>query len=68
MNPARKRIEDAIEGLIEALDEIDGDFDLEDDPIEEQHDAEADLTWTTAPIPTFYVIAENARRRASQRR
>lgn len=60
----RQRIELTVDSLIAFLDEIDGDPDLESDPPEEQHDAEAELTWTVVPVPTFYVIAENARRRA----
>lgn len=36
----REQIERVIERLIELLDAIDGDADLEDEPLEEQHDAE----------------------------
>ena len=64
----RHRIGVTVDRLIAILDEIDGDPDLEPEPTEEQHDAEAELTWTTAPIPMFYVIAENARRRAKSQR
>lgn len=44
----RAKIEDAIEILIEILDLADDDADLEPDEPEEQHDAEADLTWSSA--------------------
>lgn len=45
----RSAIEDAIEVLIEILDLADDDADLEPDEPEEQHDAEADLTWSSPP-------------------
>lgn len=45
----RSAIEDAIEVLIEILDLADDDADLEPDEPEEQHDAEADLTWSCPP-------------------
>ena len=60
----RQQIEDAIERLINLLDDIDGDPDFEAESLEEQHDREADLTWTSDEIPRFYVIAERARRKA----
>lgn len=63
----RRRIELAIEFLIEALDQRDGDPDLEPDPFEEEHNAEADLTWTTENVPPFYIMAERARCRAKSR-
>lgn len=43
MNPNRALIEHAIERLIALLDEDVGDPDLEPDPLEEQHDVEADI-------------------------
>ena len=43
----RIKIEDAIETLIMMLDLADDDADLEPDDLEEQHDAEADLTWSS---------------------
>lgn len=60
----RNRVELAIECLIGLLDDLDGDPDFEEESVEEQHDAEADLTWISSDIPPFYVIAERARRRA----
>ena len=36
----RRRIEATIEHLIGVLDEMDGDSDLEPEPVEEQHDSE----------------------------
>lgn len=64
MKRTRGDVEDAIEQLIELLDAFDGDPDSEAEPFEEQHDAEAELTWTSGDIPPFYVIAERARRRS----
>jgi hypothetical protein len=46
----RRLLEGAIERLIELLDDVDGDPDLEPDPIEEQHDAEA-VPATEKPSP-----------------
>jgi len=40
-----------IDRLITLLDQLDGDPDFEPDPIEEQHDAEADLTWHSGYAP-----------------
>jgi|GEM_PF-1797171 len=53
-----------IERLIDMLDQMDEDPDLEPEPLEEQHDAEADLTWTNGYAPDWFVIAERSRRRA----
>jgi hypothetical protein len=53
-----------IERLIDMLDQCDDDPDLEDEPPEEQHDAEADLTWTNGYAPDWFVIAERSRRKA----
>jgi hypothetical protein len=64
MKIGRRDIEDAIEDLIDLLDDIDGDPDVEPEPLEEQHDCEAEFTWTSDEIPRFYVIAERARRKA----
>lgn len=46
----RIKIEDAIEVLIEILDLATDDADLEPDEPEEQHDAEADLTWSCPAV------------------
>ncbi|MES0040000.1 hypothetical protein [Mesorhizobium sp. M0091] len=51
----RRRVEATIEHMIGLLDEMDGDPDLEAEPVEEQHDREA--TGFT------YFLAERARRR-----
>ncbi len=39
----RQRVERTIEHMIEMLDDLDGDPDLEAEPVEEQHDREIDL-------------------------
>lgn len=59
----REAIAAEIERLIDLLDCMDGDPDLEPDPVEEQHDAEADLTWINGMAPGWFVIAESARRK-----
>jgi hypothetical protein len=51
----RRRVEATIEHMIGLLDEMDGDPDLEPEPVEEQHDREA-ASFT-------YVLAERARHR-----
>ncbi len=53
-----------IERLIDMLDQLEDDPDLEIEPAEEQHDAEADLTWTNGYAPDWFVIAERSRRKA----
>ncbi|MFD1791493.1 hypothetical protein ACFSE0_07560 [Ochrobactrum teleogrylli] len=53
-----------IERLIDMLDQLDDDPDLELEPPEEQHDAEADLTWTNGYAPDWFVISERAKRKA----
>jgi hypothetical protein len=65
----RRLLEGAIECLIELLDDVDGDPDLEPEPIEEQHDAEA-VPVTVKPVPRAspgFVIAERALRQPKQR-
>ncbi len=44
MKPDRLSIAAEIERLIDMLDQLEDDPDLEIEPAEEQHDAEADLT------------------------
>lgn len=68
MIPTRAEIEAEIERLIAIIDTMDGDPDFEPEPLEEQHDAEADLTWKSDTAPLCYVIAERARRKAVQKR
>jgi hypothetical protein len=63
----RQLLEGAIERLIELLDDVDGDPDLEEDPIEEQHDAEAELSWASGTAPEWFVVAERARRKLPHR-
>lgn len=63
MKTRREQMEDLIEYLIMHLDDIDGDPDFEPDPLEEQHDAEAELTWSSGMAPDWFVIAEQARRK-----
>ncbi|PSJ53651.1 hypothetical protein [Pseudaminobacter soli (ex Li et al. 2025)] len=67
MKVARAAIEAEIERLLCLLDNMDGDPDLEPDPLEEQHDAEAELTWNSGLAPDWFVIAERARQKAPQR-
>lgn len=64
MSFKRQLLEGAVERLIDILDKMDGDADFEPEPLEEQHDAEADVTWSNGAVPTFYIIAEKARRKA----
>lgn len=61
MIPIRALIEAEIERLIALLDVLDGDPDFEPEPVEEQHDAEADISWCSGIAPTWFVIAERAR-------
>lgn len=66
MSFKRQLLEGAIERLIDLLDEMDGDSDFEPEPLEEQHDAEADVTWVSGIAPNWFVIAERARRKSPQ--
>lgn len=68
MKVERAAIEAEIERLLCILDNMDGDSDLEPEPGEEQHDAEAELTWTSGLAPEWFVIAERARRKTPGRR
>lgn len=68
MKMDRAAIEAEIERLICLLDKMDVDSDLEPEPLEEQHDAEADLTWTSGIAPGWFIIAESARRKTRRRR
>lgn len=63
MIPTRAEIETEVERLIAILDAMDGDPDFEPDPLEEQHDTEADLTWNSGLAPAWYVVAESARKK-----
>lgn len=60
----RRRVEATIEHLIAMLDEIDGDPDLETDPVEDQHDREADPAEQGIgdKAALAFVIAEMSRR------
>lgn len=64
MTPTRALIEAEIDRLIGLLDVLDGDPDFEQDPVEEQHDVEADVSWCSGIAPTWFVIAERARTKA----
>ncbi len=64
MKPDRYSIAAEIERLIDMLDQYEDDPDLEPEPPEEQHDAEADLTWANDYAPDWFVIAERSRRKA----
>ncbi|MDH0125772.1 hypothetical protein N7376_17355 [Brucella intermedia GD04153] len=64
MKPDRLSIAAEIERLIDMLDQMDDDPDLELEPLEEQYDTEADLTWTNGYAPDWFVIAERSRRKA----
>ncbi|PSJ50339.1 hypothetical protein [Pseudaminobacter soli (ex Li et al. 2025)] len=67
MKVGRAAIEAEIERLLCILDSMDGDADLEPEAVEEQHDAEAELTWNSGLAPEWFVIAERARQKAPQR-
>ncbi|MGO4562297.1 hypothetical protein [Rhizobiales bacterium 3FA27D7] len=66
----RLRIEFTVERLITLLDEIDRDPDLEPEPIEEQHDREADPAedGIADKAAMKFVIAETSRRKRKSRR
>lgn len=66
MIPTRALIEDEIDRLIALLDALDGDPDFEREPVEEQHDAEADISWCSGIAPTWFIIAERARSKAKR--
>jgi hypothetical protein len=61
----RKRIERTIEHMIQTLDEMDGDPDLETEPIEEQHDCEADPAedGLADQASAAFILAETDRQR-----
>lgn len=61
---SRAKIEALIESLLTILDIMDGDPDFEGEPLEEQHDAEANISWNTEVSPYWFVIAEQARKKA----
>jgi len=61
---SRAKIETLIESLLTILDIMDGDPDFEREPLEEQHDTEADISWNTEVSPYWFVIAEQARKKA----
>ncbi|MBD0416128.1 hypothetical protein [Oryzicola mucosus] len=63
MNLKRAAIEAEIERLLTILDGFDGDPDLEEEPFEEQHDQEAEVSWTSGIAPEWFVLAENGRRK-----
>lgn len=62
---SRRRVEDAIDTLIDLLDHFDGDADLEPDPDEEQHDRETDAAedGVADGAALRYIVAEMARRK-----
>ena len=60
----RALIERAVEALVDLLDHLDGDPDFEADPMDEQHDVEADLTWASQGAPPWFHWAETARQKA----
>lgn len=68
MIPTRAEIEAEVERLLTILDQMDGDPDFEGEPIEEQHDREADISWNTEVSPYWFVIAEQARKKARKLR
>jgi hypothetical protein len=65
MSLLRRRLEETIEDLIIFLDEVDGDPDLEPEPVEDQFDTEADPAENgIADLAALkFVIAEMAKRR-----
>jgi hypothetical protein len=62
MTVLRQRIEAEIERLIGMLDALDGDPDLEPEPLEEQHDIEDVAIEWFPKAPASFVLAERARR------
>lgn len=68
MTPTRQEIETEVERLLTILDQMDGDPDYEEEPIEDQYDQEADLTWNTETGPYWFVVAEQARKKAEDSR
>lgn len=61
----RKRIEQTIEHMIHTLDEMDGDPDIETEPMEEQYDLEADPAedGLADQASVAFILAETDRRR-----
>jgi hypothetical protein len=64
MTATRAEIVAEIDRLISLLDQMDGDADYEIELPEEQHDAEADLTWHNGHAPEWFVIAEKERKKS----
>lgn len=64
----RRRVENTIEHMIGLLDEMDGDPDLEPEPIEEQHDREADPAerGIADKAAMEFVLAELSRQRGNR--
>lgn len=64
----KRAIEDMIQHLMAVLDTLDGDPDFELEPLEEQHDIEADLTVgvTEHRASMNFVLAEMSRRKAKR--
>lgn len=60
----RRRVEDAIDTLIDLLDQIDGDTDLEPELDEEPHDREADPAedGIADKASMAFILAEKARK------
>jgi hypothetical protein len=67
MIPNRQEIEAEVERLLEILDKMDGDADLEPETVEQQHDAEAEITWASGIAPDWFIIAHRARSKIVRR-
>lgn len=64
---SRRRVEDAIDTLIDLLDTLDGDADLEPEPAEELHDREADPAedGIADKASLAFILAEKAKRQSN---
>lgn len=67
---SRRRVEDAIDTLIDLLDTLDGDADLEPEPAEELHDHEADPAedGIADKASLAFILAEKAKRQRQRNR
>lgn len=65
----RRRIEATIDHMIDMLDAMDGDPDLEPEPVEEQHDREDDPAerGIADKAAMGFVLAELSRQRGNRR-
>ena len=66
----RRRVEDAIDTLIDLLDAFDGDTDLEPEPAEDLHDREADPAedGIADKASLAFILADMAKRKRHRNR